>query len=43
MEKDGTLLFRIWGPNTISDFQLHNMGLERTGLSFDGGAYYRRT
>jgi hypothetical protein len=40
---DGERLLRIWGPNTIPDFQLHNMGLKRTGLTFPGGEYYVRT
>jgi hypothetical protein len=39
-DRDGERLFRIWGPNTISDFQLHNMGLKRTCLIFAGGEYY---
>jgi hypothetical protein len=42
-DKNGDRLIRIWGPNTISDFQLHNMGLKRTGRTFPGGEYYVRT
>ena len=36
------VLIRIWGPNTLSEFQLRNMGLEATGLGFPGGQLYRR-
>ena len=41
IDADGMALTRIWGPNTISDFQLKNMGLKRTGITFSGGEYYR--
>ena len=31
-DPDGRRLRRVWGPGTISDFQLANMNLRRTGL-----------
>ena len=42
VDVDGVPLVRIWGPNTISDFQLTHMKLKRTGRTFSGGEYYRR-
>jgi hypothetical protein len=41
-DEDGEILIRVWGLNRISEFQLRNMGLERTGKAFPGGLYYRQ-
>ena len=36
---EGEQLTRITGPGTISDFQLRNMRLQRTELTFPGGIF----
>ena len=34
-------LLRCWGSGDLSDFQLRGMKLERTGLGFRGGVFFR--
>jgi len=40
-DEDGVRLFRVWGPNMVSDLQLPQMGLDPTALGFLGGKFYQ--
>jgi hypothetical protein len=37
---EGERLFRIWGPDNLSQIELRIMGLTPTERSFQGGRFY---